>query len=183
MSARGGRAESLLVHSSRRRSQTLRRLLIIQAVHDQRGQGDAPRQLLDVTGEFHRLELRHLGELQRLCRRDNRNPLGDLKGLLQLFRALGAEELVDGSLRLLQVSADHAESGRVEDHGDGERHQADDNKVQAQATVGVGHAQGNGAVFGPASAVGGNTGVASTVLKGDQGDVQVTVSLNLPLLT
>lgn len=167
----------------RPRRHALGRLLVIQAVHDKRGQGDAPRQLLDVTGELHRLELRHLGELQRFGGCENGNSLGNLKSLLQLFRALGAEELVDGSLCLLQMRADHAKSGRVEDHCDSERYQTDDNKVQAQAAVGVGHAECYRIVSGLAGAASGNTGVTSTVVKGDHCDIQVTIFLNLPLLT
>lgn len=81
------------------------------------------------------------------------------------------------------MSADHAEPGRVEDHGDGERHQADDNKVQAQAAVGVGDAESDGVVFGPAIVASDNAGVAAAILKGDHGDIQVTVLLDLPLLT
>lgn len=136
-----------------------------------------------MAGELHGLELRDLGELQRLGRRDDGNPLGDLKGPLQLLRALGVEELVDGSLRLLEVAADHAEPRHVEDHGDGEGHQADDDEVQAQAAVGVGHTQSDGVVLGAAGTGGGDTRVASPVLKGDCSDVQDTILLNLPLPT
>lgn len=136
-----------------------------------------------MTGELHGLELRDLGELQRLGRRDDGNPLGDLKRPLQLLCTLGAEELVDGSLRLLEVAADHAEPRHVEDHGDGEGHQADDDEVHAQAAVGVGYTQSDSVVFGLAGAAGGDAGVATAVLEGDHCDVQVPIFLNLPLLT
>lgn len=136
-----------------------------------------------MAGELHGLELRDLGELQRLGRRDDGNALGHLERLLQLLRALGAEELVDGSLRLLEVAADHAEPRHVEDHGDGEGHQAHDDVVQAEAAADVGHAQGDGVVVGPSGAKGGHAGVAAAVLEGDHGDVQGALLLNLPLPT
>ena len=136
-----------------------------------------------MTSELHGLVLRDLGELHRLGRRDDGNALGDFERLLQLLRALGAEELVDGSLGLLEVAADHADPRHVEDHGDGEGHEADDDVVEAQAAVGVGYTKDDGVVFGPASASGGNASVAATVLIRDQSDIQGAVLLNLPLPT
>lgn len=136
-----------------------------------------------MTSKLHGLVLRDLGELHRLGRRDNWNALGDLKRLLQLFCALSAEELIDGSLGLLEVAADHAKPRHVEDHGDGEGHQADDDVVKAQATVGVGYTKSDGVVFVPTAATGGDAGVAATVLEGDHSDVQGALLLNLPLLT
>lgn len=151
------------------------------AVHDEWRQRNAPCQILHMSGELHRLVLRDLGQLQRLGWRDDGNLLGDLKRLLQLLCALGAEELVDGSLRLLEVAADHAQPRHVEDHGNGEGHQADDDEVQAEAAVVVGYTHSDGVVLAPTDGTGGDTGVASTVLEGDNSDVQDPVLLNLPL--
>lgn len=148
------------------------------AVQDERRQRHTARQLLHVAGELQGLELCDLGELLRLGRGDDGDPLGNLEGLLQLLGALGAEEVVDGALRLLQVAADHAEACHVQDHGDAEGHQAGDNKVQAQAAVGVRHTQRDAEV--PA---GGDAGVAAAVLEGDRPNAEAAVLPDVPLLT
>lgn len=136
-----------------------------------------------MAGKLLGLEVRDLGELQCLGGCDDGNVLGDLKGLLHLLSALCAEELVDGSLRLLEVAADHADPCHVQDHRDGEGDQADDDVVQAQATVRVGYAHSDAVAFGCAAPTGSDAGVAATIPKRDSGDVQDAGLLNLPLPT
>lgn len=131
-----------------------------------------------MAGELHGFELCDLGELLRLGRGDDGDPFGHLEGLLQLLGTLCAEEVVDGTLRLLKVATDHAEAGHVEDHGDAEGHQAGDNEVQAQAALGVGHTQRGAEV--PAS---GDAGIAAAVLEGDHRNAEAAVLPDVPLLT
>lgn len=149
------------------------------AVQDEWWQGNAPCQLLHVTGKLHGLELCDLGKLLCLGRRDDGNPLGNLESPLQLLCAFGAEKLIDSSFCLFEVTADHADPRHIKDHGDGEGHQADDDKVQAQAALTVSYTQSDGVVFGPR----GDTGVASTVFERDRSDVQDAILLNQPLPT
>lgn len=151
------------------------------AVEDERRQGDAARQLLDVPGELQGLELRDPSELHRLRRGDDGDVLGDLERLLQLLGALGAEELVDGLLHLPQVAVDHAQARHVQDDGDGEGHQAHDHKVHPEAAVGGRHAHSHRVVCCAPGAAGGHAGVAPAVLEGDRSDVQGAVVLDLPL--
>lgn len=136
-----------------------------------------------MPGELLGLELRDLGELQRLGRGDDGDPLGHLERLLQLLGSFSAEELVDGSLRLLEVAADHAQPRHIEDEGDAEGHQAHDDEVQAQAAAGVRHAQRDRVILRRPGAAGGHAGVAPAVLKGDASDIQHAVLLDLPLPT
>lgn len=144
-------------------------------------QGDAAGQLLDVAGQLHGLELRDPSQLHRLGRGDDGDVLGHFKGPLQLLGTLGAEELVDGHLHLLQVAVDHAEARHVQDDGDGEGHQAHKDKVEPQAAVGVRHAHHHCVVPRQAGAAQGQAGVTTAVLEGDHRDVQVTVLMDLPL--
>lgn len=152
------------------------------AVHDERRQRDAASQLLDVARKLHGFELRDLGQLQGLGRGDDGDPLGDLEGLLELLGALGAEELVDGFLRLLQVAAHHAEARDVQDHDDGEGDQTHHHVVDAHVAVGEDHPQGHRAV-GAAVDVGRHAGVLPTVRKLDAGDVEDAVIQQPPLPT
>lgn len=131
-----------------------------------------------MASELHGLELCDLGELLRLGRCNDGNPLGHLEGLLQLLGAFRAEEVVDGALRFLQVAADHAQAGHVKDHGDAEGHQTGDNEVQTQTTLGVGHTQRDAIV-----SAAGNAGVAATVLEGDIPNVEAAILPNNPPLT
>ena len=150
------------------------------AVHDERRQRDAARQLLDVPSELHGLELRHLGELQRLGRGDDGDPLGDLEGLLQLLGAFGAEEFVDGFLRLLQVAAHHAQARDVQGHDDGEGDQAHHHVVHAHVAVGEDDTQRHCAVGG-AVHVGRHAGVLPAVCKLDAGNVEDAIVQQPPL--
>lgn len=150
-------------------------------MEDEWRQGDAAGQLLQVAGKLHGLKLRDFGELLSLGWRDDGDLLGDVEGPLQLLRALGAEELVDDLLGLLQVAADHAQPCHVQDDGDGERHQAHGDEVQPQPAVSVGHAQSDGVVSVGSHAAGGHAGVAAAVLEGDNRDVEDTLLLDLPL--
>ena len=134
------------------------------AGEDQRWERNATGQLLHVPGELHGLELRDLGQLQRLGGGNDGDTLGDLEGLLQLLSTLRAEELVDGLLRLAQVAAHHAQTRDVQDHRDGEGDKTHDYVVQTQAAVRVRHPQGDGVIPGSGGA-GGNTRIPSSVFK------------------
>lgn len=78
------------------------------------------------------------------------------------------------------MATDHADPCHIQDHCDGEGHQADDDIVQTQAAVCVGHTHSDGVAFGRAGC---DAGVAATVFKGDLSDIQDAVLLNLPLPT
>lgn len=101
------------------------------AVQDQRREGNAPGELLDVARELHGLELSDFGQLERFGGCDDGDALGYLESLLQLLGPLCAEELVDGLLRLAEVAAHHAQAGDVQNEGDGKGDEAHDHVVDA----------------------------------------------------
>lgn len=101
------------------------------AVQDQRREGNAPGQLLDVPSKLHGLELGDLGQLERFGRCDDRDALGYLESFLQLLGPFRPEELVDGLLGFAEVAAHHAQAGDVQDEGDGKGNEAHNHVVDA----------------------------------------------------